>query len=412
MKKTIFLAVLFIASICAYGQEAQKGYYITNNNQKVEGYFKPTDFFDVTSLKFKKALESDYISLPADGITEYGIGDAYKFEKHTVDVDASTDDFSEINYNRNPEFVKKTVFLEVILISDATLYAYAGKKGTKFFYKVNSKNIAVTQLVYKTYKVSETANKDNMLFRQQLFDNLKCDNESISAFTKLKYERKVLVDVFKKYNTCSGYVTNVLSAAVESKYLVKYTIYAGIHRSTFGIQDINPLPSEDNKTTFGFGGEVAFILPSRKFEVFIKADYEQISANSKSVTVTPYRTTTITYAVNSSFFNAYIGPRYNFILNDKNKFFVDAALGINFFPGGDLKVTNVTNVDSGSFSTQVVAFKLQTTAFFNFGVGYVFNDRYGVDFRIDTNRNLLNNINVSETTKFTRMGLSLRYTLN
>jgi hypothetical protein len=78
LKKTIFLAILFIASISVHCQEAQKGYYITNTNQKVEGYFKPTDFFDVTSLKFKRALESDYISLPANGITEYAIGNNSK----------------------------------------------------------------------------------------------------------------------------------------------------------------------------------------------------------------------------------------------------------------------------------------------------------------------------------------------
>ena len=98
MKKTIFLAVLFIATITAYCQEAQKGYYITNNNQKVKGYFKPTDFYDVTSLKFKKNLESDYISLPANGITEYVIGDKYKFEKHTVDIDQSAKGFKDIDY--------------------------------------------------------------------------------------------------------------------------------------------------------------------------------------------------------------------------------------------------------------------------------------------------------------------------
>lgn len=415
MKKTIFLAVLFIATIAAYCQEAQKGYYITNSNQKVEGYFKPTDFYDVTSLKFKKALESDYISLPADGITEYGISDVYKFEKHTVDIDASANSFKNIDYGKDPQFVKKDIFLEVILVSDATLYGYNDGSTTKYFYKVNSKNIPITQLVYKTYKVTEQSTANNTQFRQQLYANVKCENDGINSFLKLNYSRKDLISVFEKYNNCAGYVTNVLGVATEERYKVNYTVFAGAAISTFGITGQNLDTNNDNNTVIGGGAEVSLTLPSRSWSIFAKAEYEQFSAEAKSKYSgqgSSYNKLMNIFSADYKGINLHVGPRYNFLLNQHNKLFIDIAVAIAIPLDGTITQNVVVTNNAGTFDNARYIYNPAATAFFNAGLGYMFNNKFGADIRIDTNRDFIAGNVTAFKTKSSRVALNLRYTLN
>jgi hypothetical protein len=415
LKKTILSILIFLSCITSYCQEAQKGYYITNGNQKIEGYFKPTDFFDVATIKFKKNLDSDYVDLPAAGIKEYAISDTYKFEKHMVDVDVSAKSYRNINYTKEPQFEKMDIFLEVILVSDATLYAYNDSNITKYFYSVKSKNVPITQLVYKTYKVSEQATAENTQFRQQLYTNVKCKNDDIKLFLKLRYERNELINLFKKYNDCNGYVTNVTGAAKDARYKIDYTLFAGAGISTFGGRGLNLDTNDEKSTAFGGGAEISVTFPSRFWSIFARAEYEQFSTEAKSENSrqsSQLNKVVNTFGLDYKGVNLHIGPRYNFNLNSKNTLFIDLAVAIAVPLAGDItQNVSVTN-NAGTFDNATFVYNPAATAFFNFGLGYMFNNKFGADIRIDTNRDFIAG-NVSEfKIKSSRMALNLRYTLN
>ena len=418
MKKTIFLAVLLFTAVVSHCQELQKGYYITNANQKVEGYFKPGDFSDASSLQFKRSLEASYVKIPQDGIIEYSVDNVYRFEKHLVEVDVSSlGGNSNAGYSKEPQFVKKDVFLEVVLESDATLYAYNSGSGIRYFYKVNSKNIPVSQLVYKTYKVTEVTTAENAQFRQQLFRDVTCAGESINAFLKLKYDRKSLIPVFEKYNECSGYVSNIPNTKKHNKAAINYTLFLGVGITNFGIDIAEYSPGNDKKAAVSGGIEASLTLPSQKWSLFARGEYEQFSGEVSNTYFNSASSTnqfTNTFAIDYKSLNFYFGPRYNFVLNTKNKLFIDVAAALAIpLNGNFIQNTSVTNA-AGTFDNATIVYDINSTMFVNFGVGYIFNNKFGVDVRLDTNRDFLDgNGNVTGfATKLSRIALNLRYSIN
>ncbi|PZQ84865.1 MAG: hypothetical protein DI548_09175, partial [Flavobacterium johnsoniae] len=99
----------------------------------------------------------------------------------------------------------------------------------------------------------------------------------------------------------------------------------------------------------------------------------------------------------------------NFILNNKNKIFIEGAVGINM-PFDDIIYTVTYPEASGGASEIELKYKYsaKTNAYFNFGIGYTYDNKISATLRTDTNRNLL----TDDTTKFSRMGLNLKYTFN
>jgi hypothetical protein len=91
--------------------------------------------------------------------------------------------------------------------------------------------------------------------------------------------------------------------------------------------------------------------------------------------------------------------------------FIDAAVASGF-PSGSFKKYYYAETATTVTDTQVYEMGLGKDVFFNFGIGYVYNNKYGVDLRIDTVRNFFNDVNYTLSTESYRVGLNLRYTIN
>jgi hypothetical protein len=412
MKIFTLLSVL-LTSLFSFSQE-HNGYYITNGGQRVEGAFKESDFRNPETLLFKSASASEYARLEASNIAEYGIGTAYKFLKRTVSIDDSSQSNTNISGTKAPNLVSRTVFLEVLVEGDASLYAYTGKEGVKFLYSESNKNIPVTQLVFKKYRSSSTSESENNQYKQQLFNDIKCEGETIDKFLKLSYQRAQLVEVFKNYNQCKGYSATVLESSAALNTKIKYTVFAGAAQSTFGYESQFQVPEDETTTTFTGGIEAALLLPLSKWSFFVKADYEHLSAEGSTTAVVSAGSNKITntYKVEGNVVNFHIGPRYTFMLSQNNKLFVDAALALSVPVTGYFDYSGLVVNNAGSFDSANIKYELRSTAFFNIGVGYMYNDKFGIDFRVDTNRNYFNSGKTEISAKSSKLGISLRYTLN
>ena len=77
---------LFVTLFFALQSMAQElpGYYITSEGQRTEGYFKTSNFYDTSTLEFRKAEDTAYTRLTTDYVAEYGITDEFKFKKYSV----------------------------------------------------------------------------------------------------------------------------------------------------------------------------------------------------------------------------------------------------------------------------------------------------------------------------------------
>lgn len=114
--------------------------------------------------------------LTIEKVKEFGIYNEVKFLRATVNIDNSSEITKLLSYNRNPEYVEKQYFLRVLVEGKAKLYLVQDKNITKYFFSTDENNIE--QLVFKTYLNTVNKIAKNESFKQQLFNQLNCENTS------------------------------------------------------------------------------------------------------------------------------------------------------------------------------------------------------------------------------------------
>lgn len=412
MKIFTLLTALFI-SMQVFAQDL-KGYYITNSNERIEGVFKSADFNDAVSLLFKSSNGKDYNNLILSDIKEYGINNnEFKFEKHTVQIDISDKDAKNLSSQKSPEWKTETLFLNVVVDGNAKLYSYTKDYKTKFFFSTKNKPGEVSQLIYKKYRTQEGVT-ENVAYKQQLLNAVRCDGQYADYFSDIRYNKKELSDVIENYNKCSGSESVSYYNGFRKRTEVKYTAFAGVNSMNFGIKSgFPPVSGADSNAEYSFGLEAAYVFPSEKVEFFAQAEYEVISAKNVDPYDQGYNVLTSTYTLEGAAFNVFFGPRFNFLLNEKNKFFVDASFGMSFPVG--IEITRSAHIKTGTgyeYEGDGDRFDAGTSFCSNFSVGYVFNNKFGLSLRYETSRDMLDDSNGPYKTDITRLGLNLRYTIN
>ncbi|MHA3788014.1 hypothetical protein ACX0HA_07375 [Flavobacterium hauense] len=398
---TLIAALFFAAQLSAQDVE---GYYITESGKKVNGFFKYGDFFETASLKFKQSRSGEFAVLP-QGVVEYGaVDEKLIFEKHKVKID-----FSGNNSNdKDPQWSTQEVFLNVLLKGKATLYSYTSNYKTVFFFSVESAQEQIDQLVYKQYILEDGTVAENKMFRQQLFNAVKCDGEQISDFTDIAYAQNKLIEVFQKYNKCKGVKSKVYGV---KKSNFRYSAFAGIHSLNVGIDSAVPPVSDQTNVNYTFGGEIAYVFPSEGPSLFFRIEYESLNSENVDSYDKVYNVFESSYKLSGSAFNFIFGPRYNFQITNKHSLYVDAGFCFSA-PVADIKRTTLIHPVNGTpYNGEYSSFDLTPAFGLNFGIGYNFG-RYGVAARYVTKRDFLDDTLSSFKTEISRLGLIVSYTIN
>lgn len=418
MKNFTLLFAILIASIC-YAQE-KKGYYINSNNQKVEGYLQSPTILEPETVKFKPLTGGEYVPLELNNVIEYGITNEIKLQKHTVDIDMSAGNTASAS--REPEWTTMNIFLNVIAEGNACLYSYTVNNFTRYFYSVKSKNIKVKQLVHKKFlKASHTVDENNA-FRQQLFTDVKCVDDSGRGFPKIMYYQDELTNVIRKFNDCTSSDTATSSSTATSttfaqnevrKTAVKFTLYAGTDFTSVEVKTdkSNLTTTKDNTVSPSVGVELALRILKGDYEFFTRFEYEKLNATVQNTyTFSSYNTVTEKHILEADVLNFYLGARKNFALAAKSKIFVDGALCISN-PIGDWIMLRTAYNAGGSYVMTGDIQGLRSAFSFNLGLGYAFNDTYGISLRYDTKRNMFSGLSTSDETRISKLSINLRYTI-
>ena len=404
MKIFTFLAALLFASV-SYAQDI-KGYYITASGQRTEGYFKQADFNDTASLRFSTSKKGEYAPL-SDNVVEYGTDeDRLKFEKHNVNIDISGSDST----SKTPEFLTQTVFLNVILKGDALLYSYTKDYRTKYFLGTQDKP-GINELVNKKYRLENGSTAENPMYRQQLFNALKCKRQTVSDFSGMLYGKKELAQVVQDNNDCMGSGSESFGPKRKSNF--KYTVVGGAYNTMLKIPNGKPdVGSTGSDTNYGIGIEASYVFSSETTELFFRGEFETMNVTLDETKDLNYNYTRSIYKIKGTAVNIYVGPRYNVFINDNNKIFFDASFCISI-PSGDItKETIITPPAGGEYNGQGFKYGLKPGFAVNLGVGYTLNDKFGLALRYETNRDFLDGASSAFKMNLSRLGLNLRYTLN
>ncbi len=323
MKTISIFFIVIITALKSFGQITyEKGYFIDNNNQRVECLIKNYDWKNnPTEIEFKTSSSPKPQKADIASIKEFGIDGYSKYVRVKTFIDRSSADILEISTQSSPEWSEELVFLKVLVEGKAKLFTFVDGDLNLFLYSLNDST--VNQLIYKQYFSVDSTFASvqtvcfNTRFRQQLWIDVKCPGETMSSLESLQYNTNMLKQYFIKYNKCSGY--SFIEYNKNGKaFNLKLT--PGINFSAMSMtNDANSFRDTDFgiKTGFRIGLEGEFILPfnKNKWGILFEPTYQYFNATSKNSN----GNTSINY--NSLEFP--IGLRQYFFLNNSIKLFIN-----------------------------------------------------------------------------------------
>lgn len=373
MKKSFFLILLLSQTI--FSQITfEKGYFINNENIKIDCLLKNMDWLNNPDSFIYKINDNDEEKTGnLNNVLEFGINNQFKYINRKVSIDKSSSKISELSNDKNPKFVEETLFLKVLIEGKASLFEYIHPGFTKYFYTLNNSDIA--QLFFKEYNF-EKGIKRNEEFKKQLFKDLKCTSIRVSEINYLAYKKNDLIDIFIKYNTCSNTdFTNYnkknnrteFNLSVRGRYNLPNIEIIHTSISSLGIEF-------KNTTSFGIGIEAEYVLPfnKNKWSIIFEPTYQTTTSDG----IRDRGDVTLKH----SSIEIPIGLRHYLFLNDNSKLFVNGSIYMeNNFNSGIFNKNNNTR-----------ALEINSGIFLGLGLGYKFMDTYSFEVRYISNRGVLN----------------------
>ncbi|MFT6095559.1 MAG: hypothetical protein ACJAXY_000153 [Nonlabens sp.] len=365
----LFLIVGIFSSIKCNSQISFiKGYYIDNANQKTEGLIRNVDWKNnPLEFEYKKTKESEKESMNIESVKEFGINNVSKYIRASVQIDRSSNKFNLLSYDKSPLFKKEQLYLKVLIQGYASLFLYEDNSLRRYFYQ--TVNNDVDQLIFKKYKTPENKIGTNNKFRNQLYDNLKCVDISMEELKFMNYNKKELLNLFKKYNNCHNSEFVNFDEKVTSS-LFHLNIRPGLNSSSLSMRN-NITNSRntgyDREWSFRVGLEFEFILGfnKNKWAIIIEPTYQYFKAEleiaNRSNTNADYQSIELP-----------LGLRHYLFLNDTSKVFVNASFLYDFA----LK-SKVRNLAVGSGINGAL------------GIGYKYKNTCSLEFRYHTSRDIL-----------------------
>lgn len=377
----------------------EKGYFITNDNEKVDCLIRNVDWknnpkkFDYRFTE-KGEIRTEGIS----NVKGFGIIGFSKYLRKTVSIDRSSESTSHLSYEREPEWSVEEVFLKTLIEGKRSLFQFEKGNMIRFFYRLESDTII--QLISKKYLYLPTiANgpafvvKTNNDFKQYLFLNINCQDKSAKEFKNLKYRVKELSTYFREENICLGGDENEPALNVKDERL-HLKLALGVNFPALIIKNPDIKFGTETNLRFGIEGEQKLPFNNDKWGLLFEVVYQRY----KSVEEKPTNSLSLIEAnVNIKYLELGTGFRHYFYLNDHSSVFLN-LMGI-----AELNIKNKINSLQRRFEMKKLSAGLAVgigTKYKNFSIEYrYYNKRNNVETFFET------------TSKFNRSSIILGYTI-
>lgn len=377
--KVYTVLLFFSLSLSCFAQiNYEKGYFITNENQKVECFIKNNDWLkNPSEFNYKLSEEGDVKTAGIKDVKEFSIGNIAKFIRANVDIDTSSSLLKDLSHVRIPLWAHKQLFLKVLVEGKASLYDYYSKNNERFFY--TCKDSVIKQLIYKEFYIGDDSTAFNYTFRQQLLNEMTCALSGSPI--RLSYEKKDLTKYFQKYNECVD-PTYVRTVTRQKRDLFNLYLNTGFNYASFSMKNSQTTilnMDYDPKMSARFGIGLEYILPFNKntWGINLESSYRTVKFQNES----NYTTEWIDYrSVEIS-----VGLKHYYYFNPNAKLYIDgyynsiANPALKSYSGYHLK-TSYMQIDQN--------FGFKDWPHTSFGLGFEFM-RLNVEVRYYTNNDLL-----------------------
>jgi len=365
--KNFVLLLLLITTMNTFGQVVfERGYFVDNSDEKIECLIKNYEWKNSpTKIEYKLTEDAESKFTEIADIKEFGVSNL-KYHRFTVEIDKSSVMINNLSKVKEPIFEEETLFLKVLIEGEATLYS--GGKPLGYFYKVNDS--AVTQLIHKDYFTEDYEVATNNTYKSQLWKGLECPCITLEDIRNTGFNKRSLIKTFETYNKCvdSEYVNYQKN---HKKTDINLRVKPGVRWSTFYMRNSSNSSQNidyDGDLNFCFGLEAEFVFPfnKSKWAFTIEPTYQSYYAEDPRAN---YNNTVDYKSVEFP-----IGIKYNMFLNSKSILFLSAAFVIWDAPINSTIGTKEINSRNN----------------LNLGTGYSHKNKYSIEFRYGTKRELLN----------------------
>ena len=410
--KKIFHLLLLLFLTNSYCQVVfEKGYFVNNQNEKIECLIKNQDWINQPKqIEYKLSEDGKTEVTDFNQINSFQVYNTpHYYKKQVVNIDREKN-----SQGFNPKL--EPVILKVLVEGKASLYEDVSTG--LFFYK--NENEEIKQLIFKRYENKDGKIIEDFSYRTELYNNVKCRDNSAEKIRKLKYKQKMFIDYFLDYNQCiNGEYVDFLENKTKSKYVFRALAGGSINTglksdvsfsSTTGKRTLEHSNS-DLSVNFLVGGEFEILLPYRKnkwamiFSLTYQGYKDQSTKRYNNVigrTVTteiPSAQTPVTtyFGYDIEFKSEYkysfvelpVGVRYYFDLNNNSKLFVNASYGI-ILPLNRTENVSFEFTSSSAPSITIDEPKSKFSSLAKIGGGYSFNEKYSVGLDYYIFRNISN----------------------
>ncbi|WP_461531956.1 outer membrane beta-barrel protein [Sinomicrobium sp.] len=291
---------------------------------------------------------------------------------------------TSLSESKDAVFEEEQLFLRVLVEGKASLYQYVERNLIRFYYSTDSEEMV--PLIYKKYRIPDSGVGANAEFRRQLWGGLKCDDLKMERINAIRYRKSELISLFTDYNTCvnAGFVNyDKNHKRGDFNLTVRPRIFSGSlgidnEQASYGEIDLG------SRTGFALGLEAEFVLPfnKSKWALVLEPTY-QMYKTDKAVAAENVSGGILEVDMEYKSLEIPIGLRHYFFLNEQSKLFVNAFYVMDVNMDGSMELKRV---DSSVLNTLDVKGRNNLAI----GAGYKFRDRYSVELRFQTSREVLN----------------------
>ncbi|NAS12614.1 porin family protein [Poritiphilus flavus] len=394
MNKFIPLAFFVLLSLNSNAQiRFEKGYFLNNLGERTNCLIKNVGWkSNPTEFEYKLGESEAPQKATTYGIAEFGIEGGITYRKFKVAIDRSSLQLKYLSKTKEPQFKNETLFLKVLVEGDANLYSYEDSSLKRFFISKSDSN--AEQLIYKKYLSASGQIGENLAYKNQIWEQLRCEGLSLADARKTAYNEKHLIRYFHNYNSCMDDTYTIAEKAVAK---TGDKIHLGIRVGTNSASlDINNTQTENRDADFGnmiglrFGAQVELVMPfnRNKWSIYINPMYQSYEGEKALIN----QIVSVDYAsIETS-----LGLRHYFFLSDHSKIFINA--GAIF----DTPINSKFDYEIGN------DYDIESRIGFNLGMGFRFKDSYGLEVVYAPERQLLGNFAFLES-GYTSLAFVLSY---
>ncbi len=398
----IFLMILGICSPAVVAQiEFEPGYYISNSGNRMEGLIKNQGWKkNPVVFQFKTNELATPQNIGILDASEFEITGHLKYVRAAVPVDQSTDSRTQLSISMVPEFEPDTVFLNVLVEGEATLFEMENEVNKRYYFQLKGEEI--TPLEFKKFLISSTEIRSqktntkirtNKTYQQQIRNSLNCSNINQDEIEKLEYKKRELVAVFTQFNEC----VNSDFIVYRGKKAKRFNISIGprFYRSTLEVTG----SAERDFADFGSQSALTFDIEAEAFLPFNNNQWSLIVGFTPQKFAQTVTTEHGTISFDHASLNVPVGVRFNKYINPKTRWYLQSAFILTMFSETDIQY-DFRNGANDTVSKPGISF----------AAGFIYKDLINAQFEFEPRRQLFALATTFETA-YQTAALSVSYRL-